>query len=1010
MTNQRSRIVLDEAEQCVWRDGARVEITPKAFAVLCYLADRPRRLVPKEELLDALWGDTVVTDGVLKVCVLEVRRALDDDAKSPRWIQTVHRRGYRFLEDVPRGDAHTKPSSASPALPSGPRAAGFVGREAELARLDAAAARALAGEATTVFVAGPPGIGKTSLVEAFLAPLERAGRVLVARGHCLEQYGAGDAWLPVLEAVGGLLRGPRGPALRARLERAAPSWATEFATNAGGTRRDPVLAATHERRLRELGDALADVARETPLVLLLEDVQWSDPSTLDLVALIARRREPARVLLVVTARPVDAGSQSLARLRHELALHRRAESIEVGLFDADATARWIDARFDGHAFPPELARELHARTDGHPLFLVHLADWIVERGAVARRGDAWTLESSPRAVVDDVPDTVRRAIELQADRLDADEQRVLEAGAACRAEFSVAAAAAALQEDPSDVEAVCEKLARRGSFLVTAGLAEMPDGTISSRYRFAHGLQAEVIYRRIAPGRRSRYHLRIGERGVELYGARAGEIASELALHFEEGRDWARAIAHRRAAAANDVRRAANREAEAHLVAALALCDRLGEGERAITRRALLEEVGLLRRTMGDLRGSAQAFEALAAHAGEFGDRAMQVHALLCLGSVVFWEDRERCLAHVDRAVEAAERGADAALRAHARGYRGHWHLNLRGFDRAHVAACEAAVESARAAGDERREALHVIRLAYARLFAGRTDDALTSAAAGAEMALAQGDAFEWLLAQFFRSWAFLHAGRLGEMRANLDAAARAAERNGHAPWIALFTVQRAELLVALGDGDGARALATPVVDAALGADEPTGQLAHHGGIVLVQADLAARDPRRAAERVRDVEARLRRERGAMDRLLDLPFHAAAFEAHHEVGDTRDAARHADALLEAARACGEPNHAALALAAQVACARGSAAATKRDEDEAVASIDSGSAPLLAPRAAELLARAATARRKKSIADAHARRATDARARLAESLEITASAPTRTTTPRRGSAPRRSKRG
>src|SRR5205085_5620914 len=96
-------------------------------------------------------------------------------------------------------------------------------------------------------------------------------------------------------------------------------------------------------------------------------------------------------------------------------------------------------------------------------------------------------------------------------------------------------------------------------------------------------------------------------------------------------------------------------------------------------------------------------------------------------------------------------------------------------------------------------------------------------------------------------------------------------------------------------------------------------------------------------------EARLARERGERGRLLDLPAHAGAFEAYGATGSKRDAARHADLLLEAARACGERNHLAFALAAQVACARGSSASTKRDEDEAVALIDAGRAPLLAPR-------------------------------------------------------------
>lgn len=995
-------LVLDTVEQCLWRDGQRIDVTPKSFAVLTYLADRPARLVTKAELLDALWSDTAVTEGVLKVCVLEVRRALGDDAKAPRWIQTVHRRGYRFLQEIPRGGAAV-PTSTNPRATS-VAPTGFVGRETELARLRGALERAVAGVGGTVFVGGPPGIGKTSLVEAFLEPIERAGQMLVIRGHCLEQFGAGDAWAPVLEALTGMLRGPRGRALRHRMESNAPSWSAEFAERIDG-RRDRVsaLAASHERRLRELGDALTDISREVPLVFFLEDLQWSDPSTLDLVAMLARRREPARILLLVTARPVDgsAAATALTVLRQELVLHRRADSIEVRLFDAAAVAGWLDARFPDHRFQSDLGGALHARTEGHPLFLVHLVEWLVERGTIAHRDGVWRMNAALDSIAGDIPDTVRRAIELQADRLDADEQRVLEAGAVCRAEFSAVAAAAALQETPVWVEERCELLARRGTFLDAAGFTELPDGTISSRYRFRHALQADVIYRRIAPGRRSRFHLRIGVRGEEVYGARAGEIASELALHFEEGRDWARAVAHRRAAASNDVQRAANREAEIHLIAALALCNRLRENDRARARRELLEDLGLLRRTMGDLRGSADAFEALVAHAGEFGDRAKQVHALLYLGSVVFWEDRDRCLTHVDRAVECAERGNDSELRAHANGYRGHWQLNLRGFDRVHVQACEDAVASARASGDERREALHVIRLAYARLFEGRPDDALAAACSGGEMALAQGDAFEWLLAQFFSAWALLHAGRIEKMTATIDAASRAAERNGHAPWVALFTVQRAESLVAIGDGATARALVAPVLEAALHSDDPTGQIVHHAGIVLAQAELVAGDARAAADRVRGVAKRLQLERGAMDRLLDLPFHAVAFEALHRSGDCGAAAPHADSLLAIARACGEANHLAFALAARVAAASaGESSPAQRDVDEAAALIDAGRAPLLGARAADLLAEVAAIEGRKSEAKEHARRARDARARWkAESTTESRSTRSRSRRPR-----------
>src|SRR5204862_7240696 len=95
---------LDVANQCLWFGSERVALTPKAYGLLVYLAERPRRLVTKRELLDRLWTGTIVTDGVLKVCVRELRIALGDDARTPRWIETHHRRGYAFLQELPRHD------------------------------------------------------------------------------------------------------------------------------------------------------------------------------------------------------------------------------------------------------------------------------------------------------------------------------------------------------------------------------------------------------------------------------------------------------------------------------------------------------------------------------------------------------------------------------------------------------------------------------------------------------------------------------------------------------------------------------------------------------------------------------------------------------------------------------------------------------------------------------------------------------------------------------------------
>src|SRR5271166_1321383 len=156
---------LDFVNQCLWRrgDGAdeqRIPLTPKAFAMLRYLVEHTGRLVTQDELLDAVWPDTFVQPEVLKSHIKDIRSALEDDAKNARFIETLPRRGYRFIAPVTDELGKTSREVDSPA-------SRLVGRNTELDQLRGSLRRALHGERQLVFVTGEPGIGKTALVDAF---------------------------------------------------------------------------------------------------------------------------------------------------------------------------------------------------------------------------------------------------------------------------------------------------------------------------------------------------------------------------------------------------------------------------------------------------------------------------------------------------------------------------------------------------------------------------------------------------------------------------------------------------------------------------------------------------------------------------------------------------------------------------------------------------------------------------------------------------------------------------
>jgi predicted ATPase len=152
-------------------------------------------------------------------------------------------------------------------------------------------------------------------------------------------------------------------------------------------------------------------------------------------------------------------------------------------------------------------------------------------------------------------------IEKHIERLTPEEQRILEGASVVGMDCSAVAISAGLAEDVVRIEEVCDGLARRNHFLLPAYLAELPDGTITPRYHFIHALYLNVLYKRVAPTRRAQIHGRIGVRGEAISGERVGEIAAELAVHFEESRDLVRAVKYLQMATENAARRSADHEA-----------------------------------------------------------------------------------------------------------------------------------------------------------------------------------------------------------------------------------------------------------------------------------------------------------------------------------------------------------------------------------------------------------------------------------------------------------------
>jgi len=588
---------LDTRNQWLWRsrdagDDERILLTPKAFAVLLYLVEHAGRLVTEDELLNAVWPDTYVQPQAVKSQLFDVRRALGDNPKTPLFIETLPKRGYRFIAAV------NESRSAAPAISSTVVQSSLVGRDRELAKLRNCLRMASAGQRQILLITGEPGIGKTALIDAFQhQAASDAPDLRVVRGQCVEGYGGQEAYYPMLEALGQLCRGAEADPVVQILAAQAPTWLVQFPALLKPEHREllprEILGATRERMLREIGDALETITSRTPLVLVFEDLQWVDHSTVDLLSALARGRASAKLMLIATYRPVDLvlSNHPFKALKHDLLGRQLCREIALEPFSEAEVSEYLTAASPEARLPAGLAGLIHRHSDGIPLFMVAALDHMIQRGLISCENGSWQLRVALEEIALEVPETLREMIEAQIGRLSADEQHALEVASVNGAAFSARVSAAVSNFDPEDFEDLCDRLSRRHYIVRLAASQQLPDGSVSPRYEFVHALYREVFYGRQPPGRRAKLHRRIGEQLEALYSEQLSEVAPELAHHFEEGSDWPRAMRYLRLGAETAHRRFAHPEAATILRHALELTTKLPEAERAVAQTEILEKL-----------------------------------------------------------------------------------------------------------------------------------------------------------------------------------------------------------------------------------------------------------------------------------------------------------------------------------------------------------------------------------------------------------------------------------
>lgn len=553
---------LDTNQERLWKGETPLTLRRKPFAILRYLVEHPKKLVTHAELLAHVWRGAVVSESAMRSHMHELRQVLGEGI-----IETVIGRGYRFIAPITGDDVAIAES------PTRPNERLVVCRDRELETLHSALQRARTGSRQLCFITGDPGIGKSTLVHTFLSTLDPSAACAVT-GSCIEQHGTPEPYLAIIDALTTITRSSHGQRVLAALVRYAPTFVAQVPHLVDDNLLDEVrrraAGGNESRHLREISEAIEAICTVDPLVLVLEDLQWADVATIDLLSFLGQRKERAKLLVIGTSRHAEIQSQDhpLHRVLRTLVARSGAIPIQVPKIDTSGVHRFIDQRFSGHLFPQAFIELVAKITGGTPLFMVSLLDELVGRSMITQQEGRWALSVSIDEVQAHRPASVKQLIDMQIDRLTPTEQRTLEAASIVGTEFSTNLVAAALESSVELVDETCDSLVRRSLFLRTE-----PD----DRYGMTHALVQEVCVDRSSPVRRQRWNRLIAD--ALRRDPRAGEVSHLLAKHYDAAGDIEQAVPAYLAAGRLAAKRYAIADALALCGRALELLPRLPESQ-----------------------------------------------------------------------------------------------------------------------------------------------------------------------------------------------------------------------------------------------------------------------------------------------------------------------------------------------------------------------------------------------------------------------------------------------
>ncbi len=538
------------------RDGERVELGPKPLAILKYLIEHRGRSVTKQELLDNIWYDVVVSESALHSQLSELRTALGQKRSDTHPIRTLYGVGYCFdcvvsvTEDEIVDKPETRPTSS---IPSSPPSEPFVGRQQVIRRLRKALDQTESGESQFFLLEGDAGIGKTRTAME-LSDLARQRGIRVHRGRCIDQDGA-PAFLPWYGALKGAVS-ELGPGVLKSIDKRSLSQLALIVPDLAarlGDSFEPAETDTMETSARvyqTITRLLISASELSTSLVILDDLHWADTASLELAAFLASQLLEGRLLIIGTLRDTELAMEHPNRKSLGALLGSRVcQRIQLAGLRQQEVGQYLTQVSRGPV-PESLVTAVFERTSGNPFFMREAVRLLVARDDSSDLANVGSLDI-------EIPEAALGVVRSRLDKIDPDSRKLLEVASVIGRSFDLSLLQHLFHPESGEVLSRLEAAERSG---LVNGEREI------GRYEFSHDLIAEVLYGGLSSEERARLHRRVAE---VLESNPSGQLGiNELAHHFHQALpegQYEKAIRYALQAASQATKMLAHQEAASHL-------------------------------------------------------------------------------------------------------------------------------------------------------------------------------------------------------------------------------------------------------------------------------------------------------------------------------------------------------------------------------------------------------------------------------------------------------------